>query len=762
MTGQASPVQAARRDAPPENPPHVPMKAVIEAFGEAVGQFSHVIRDTPELVFPLLYNRLQGQTDELPGLDDRLARGRSVFKSPWLRLLSRAAIQRSLIRTFVGEGGLVVVSALSPDGNKLVSSGCGRPKGEFVPSIIRIWDTETGREIAAIQNHLQDIVLGLVFTRDGKRFLSFSMGRAAVRSAATGEILHEFDAVGYGVWRHPERSLSPCGRSIAVSTPDGFIKIMDLDTGEEKAKLRGYRGEAFEISYSPDGARIAARLPGRVMMWDASTGKPIWSSKMAKTGRLCSISPDGSRVLVARRGGADCGDVHDLIDLLDAETGRQVAAPEGYRNELNDCTFSPDGKRIAMAGAEGLIFIWDGKTGQRLGESCGNWGPIAACAFSPDSRILASCCGEYYGNMECAIDLWDAATMKKIASLTGHSSHIEDCRYSPDGRLLLSTGADGEIKLWDAAKAERAGIPDRHDSWVSACRFSPDGRRVVSSSDDRTVRVWDAFSGQSQLTLRGHAEQVLDCWFAPDGKSILSGAGGNDPLIVWDVAQGRERARLDSIRAAPFAPSPDGRYLADATSSQYWDIQDLDKPISFPLEKHEGLKQACVSPDGSLIAAAGRDGSIVIWDSASGRKASVFKGHDKRALSCAFSPDSRAILTSDKEGNLRLWDSRTGEKLMDWPGHGQAIRSCGISPDGRMALCGGNDKTLRLWDISTGKLILSFKGFSGAILSCSFSPDGTRIAAGDTQGQVLIYGIEMDYQDRDGDGSRPSERGYSA
>lgn len=738
------------------------MKAVIEAFGKAVGQFSHVIRDTPKLVFPLLYNRLQWQTDELPDLGDRLARGEAVFKSPWLRLLSRAGIQSSLIRTFVGEGGILVVSALSPDGKRIVSSGCGRQKGDFIPPIIRIWDAETGREVAAIQNHLQDFVLGLVFTHDSKKFLSFSMDRAAVRSAATGEILHEFDAVGHGVWRHPERFLSPCGRSIAVLAADGFIKIMDLDTGKAKAKLRGYRGEAFEISYSPDGTRIAARLPSRVMMWDVSTGKPIWSSKMAKTGRLCSISPDGSRVLVARRGGADCGDVHDLIALLDAETGRQVAAPEGYRNELNDCTFSPDGNRIAMAGAEGLIFIWDGKTGQRLGVSSGNWGPIATCTFSSDSRMLASCCGEYYGMMECAIDLWDAATMKKVASLSGHSSHIVDCRYSVDSKLLLSTGADGEIRLWDTALAERAGIPDRHESWVSACRFSPDGRRVVSSSDDRTLRVWDAVSGESLFTLRGHTEQVLDCWYAADGKSILSTAGGHDPLFVWDAAQGRERSRLNSIHGAPFALSSDGRYLANANPG-CWDIQDLANPIPLPLEKHEGWIRACAfSPDGSLIAAAWRDGSIVIWELASGRKARVIQGHQKMALSCAFSPDSRAILTSDKEGNLRLWDTRTGDKLMDWPGYGQAVRSCAISPDGRTALSGGADKTLRLWNIATGKLILSFKGFTGTILSCAFSPDGTRIAAGDIQGQVLIYGIEMGYQNRDGYRSRFSGRSHSA
>ena len=109
------------------------------------------------------------------------------------------------------------------------------------------------------------------------------------------------------------------------------------------------------------------------------------------------------------------------------------------------------------------------------------------------------------------------------------------------------------------------------------------------------------------------------------------------------------------------------------------------------------------SPDGARLLSAGKDGSLRLWDAASGEQLRTLAGHEGPVRSCAWSPDGTRLLSAGMDGTLRLWDATTGEQLRTLRGHEGLVWSCTWSPDSARLLSAGDDGTLRLWKADSGK-----------------------------------------------------------
>jgi hypothetical protein len=184
----------------------------------------------------------------------------------------------------------------------------------------------------------------------------------------------------------------------------------------------------------------------------------------------------------------------DAVRLWDIATGRERAIPmTGYYRP----TFSPDGKILAFAGADGTIRLLDPGTWETIATLPGHaaiivWRaahtapPITGLAFSPDGQMLAS------AGTDLTVRLWHLATKREVACLKGHTDSIWTLAFAPDGKTVATCSRDGTVKLWNLAVQAEAATLKGHRGQVAALAFAPDGTMLAIAGADGTIRLWRA------------------------------------------------------------------------------------------------------------------------------------------------------------------------------------------------------------------------------------------------------------------------------
>jgi len=357
--------------------------------------------------------------------------------------------------------------------------------------------------------------------------------------------------------------------------------------------------------------------------------------------------PNG-RTLVVRTATIEDGHVKPVVVSLDAATGKQVYRISlGYSRAM---AVSPNGKWLAVAG-EG------------------------------DDRQAA-----------LSVRLVDVATGKVSKTLSGHERAVTALAFSHNGKLLASAGQDWLVNLWEVETGQRVGTlkghrlrasKDYRDGWgLRALVFAPDDRVLVSAGNEvpiYTAHVLLTEPGEFILwdlttkTPRARIEVRTQCTvvrFLPGGKTaaLLYGTYGSlSTVCLVDVATGKKLVERDGF-AALFA------FRADQTAF----VRRASGGESYP--------------DGPYWKRP-----VEVWNLRAGRRLGVLPNYVDHVSSLSLSPDGRIVATAGRDKTVRLWDANSLKAIATLGGHRAAVRSVAWSLDGTILASGSDDRTVRLW-----------------------------------------------------------------
>jgi WD40 repeat protein len=484
---------------------------------------------------------------------------------------------------------------------------------------------------------------------------------------------------------------------------------------------------------------------------------------------VCWTLPFGSAQAGQVRGGAAQVDVYG--DALPAGALARMGTLRFWIGPpITSIAFAPDGKTLAAAADYGSLSvpIWDANTGRviRVLQGPSDVLPedfmVRDVAFAQADNLIATLNGDDTARV------WEPTTGRTIRAfrLFGEDAPFRTC-FGPDGKTLLSIGAT--VGLWDLRTGEttrRFEVPTAVLSRPSLA-LSPNGSIVAAAYDDQTIRLWDATTGKITRRL---ADPGLVCpnAFSADGRSLAS-VGRDGTIKTWEVSTGnllRTSAFGSGKIAGGISLSP-GHTLAAAGASdgtiRLVQVATGMELLRIQLEPREIAHTLAFSPDGKAIASAsGTDAVVQLWDATSGREASPYPRHRGRVLSIAFSPDDRTLASAGTDGSLRLWDVATGKEIRrildpplrsrDEPSPEVAARtvlgrvgprgSLVFGPGGEALITVTNDGTVSFWYPAATKDVrrTTHEG-AGRINAVAFDPTGKLIAAAGPHNALMLWDV---------------------
>ncbi|MEW6777155.1 MAG: hypothetical protein AB1405_12735 [Bdellovibrionota bacterium] len=345
------------------------------------------------------------------------------------------------------------------------------------------------------------------------------------------------------------------------------------------------------VRFSSDGKHVAAgSLMGRLGVWGAADGKPLWLVKETEELKIGSVkalsfSPDG-RLLAS-------GHSRARPKLWDGKTGKLLHEFEDIGESTVAVDFSPDGKWLLTASYSGKLLVWDVKTKQKLWDRSPPVGNIWDARFVDKGKSIALVLSTPDESR-----LIDTKSGRFLAALPALERGGRTLAVSADGSRIAVAGWGDTLRITDSKTGKEAASVSIKPLTIPSLSFSPDGRYLAtgqsnSYGDNRDVRarVWDLKTGITVLYLPGHKigkatsgpwAEVFSVDFSSKG-GLLATTASDGKVRLWDVK---------SLAGA----------AKQAASCRAGNVQDCDGDLFLDLLCSRKIEASC-APKTDAIAA---------------------------------------------------------------------------------------------------------------------------------------------------------------
>lgn len=610
----------------------------------------------------------------------------------------------------------------SPDGKKLASKEWG--------GAIKLWDASDGKEIASLHGDT------FVFSPDSSLLVTKTDSQIRIWDAANGQQAASVLAASQWI---PCMAVNPDSTVLAWGDGDGKIILWNIIEKREIVRLWGHSEKVYRLMFSPDGNILASgSRDDTLKLWNVEDGRELATFDNSRFGESPFVfSPDGKMLA-----NSDSGAIY-LWSTLDK---RKIATLQRRSKPFLGIVFVPDGKQVGrmMFSPDNtqLIAVYGNKNLTRWNiadETAIDTFRISDeyihdITFRPDGTVLA------LGSTDHLLNLWDVSNTQKIATLEGHKHIIAAACFNQESNMFASGSADATIRLWEITTTDThllsSGYPNK--TWM--IRFSPNGDTLLTAIPTENIfKLWDVKSGEELATVQGYSRVA----FGPDDRTLMVTDTAAASVKFWSLDTKKEQASLpgEIKESWRFITSRDGSVLAIEKEGkiELWNLRDAAKIGNMQTR----VQSMSVSPDGSLLATAGND-IITLWNVADMKERITLKSHSESIECIDFNSTGTILASAGWDNTITLWDVKTGEVLQTLSGDSAFFEIQFGLADTVLASVDNTGRWLTFWNVLDGSKITTFqRDYTQFVGGIAFSPDGS-VFASDNGDTIRLWNLQLE------------------
>jgi WD40 repeat protein len=479
--------------------------------------------------------------------------------------------------------------------------------------------------------------------------------------------------------------ISPDSRRAVAVTPEGLV-FVNLLTGEKIRDLRGCGNGATTTALSASGAFVFfGGEDGSLTFCSTQQGSLVW--KVAGHHAPVTVIAVGSNESQLLSGAED-----GTIVLWNVENGRVVRKFRGHHGRVSALRFSLDDRRALSSGEDAKVKLWNLLDGKALAEFMDERAS-STVAFGEDTSEFVSAAGS-------DVKFWRLGTDRRPFATEYVGGPSSRPVLSASGRFWLSQGGQEN-------PTERGYPLDQYDAKL----------QLVDEANAKAIQLWclpdskpHGFDLHNPTLLRRFERYATTCVgaaFSLDEKTLVI-ADQSGRIELWDLSAPDDvRTHLRYSAQRPDYSLDDRLILlAGRSAAEISDVETGQRLRLFELDSSVVSSVALSSTQGTAILGL-TDGSLCYLDVLSGTRAATLRAHNGEVTGIAVAPDGSLVATAGKDGKVKIWDGSTKFALRTLSADARWPLSIVFSPNGKLIAAGG-DSTVRVWDASTGHLVAQF------------------------------------------------------
>ncbi len=401
-------------------------------------------------------------------------------------------------------------------------------------------------------------------------------------------------------------AVSADGRTLVTGAQDNTLRIWDLPLSHPVRKITEPGPAITDIVFSPDGkSLLAGAVDHGVRLFDFSAGTPAVALPAAalRTGHAGEVLAaayrnDGTMFATA--------DATGQVLIWSPDLEQPLAGLRGHTGKVTAIVMPNSDQRLATAGDDGLIRVW----------TLPQTAPKQLLASDAAGRRIAVIPGQQIAmyllaNGNCQlINLQTSEVQREFLQTEGETTQIA---VSPNQAWFARARTNGQAQLISLSDGNIIGAVGGHDGAINDVVACQDGQRFITVGKDGTTRLWK--QPLAAAPMAGHTGIV---------RRLTNARGGTWLLTISD----------------------------DMTTRRWNAAGDLVAQFA---NHTQPLSAVAIRDDDAFFATGDAEGTVWVWDAASGAAQGVVTAHTGAITAVEFSADRSSLITAGADGTIRSW-----------------------------------------------------------------------------------------------------------